>query len=127
MRAETVTTHDESGGPRPVGGCAAGDPLAAVLLALEEIRAALRRPAGPEPALLAAKDFARLLRVSEATFWRLRAKGALPRPLDALGAQLPRWRLDEVRGWIEQGMPPLAEWEAIKRAGRRQDGRNGTR
>lgn len=103
----------------PSGPPAAPPDLAILLAALEEIRATLRRQHGLEPSLLAAKDFARLLRVSKATFCRLKSAGKLPRPLDSLGQQLLRWRLDEVRTWIEAGMVPLAEWEAIKRAGRR--------
>jgi predicted DNA-binding transcriptional regulator AlpA len=66
--------------------------------------------------LLTPADFAGVLRVSMATFWRLRSAGKLPRPLTTLGAQILRWRAAEVRDWISAGMPTLKQWEAIKTA-----------
>lgn len=76
-------------------------------------RACTNGPA-PEPLLLTVGDLAELLRVSEATIWRLRAKGRLPRPLDALGKQLVRWEAEDVRAWVRAGMPALKHWEAMK-------------
>src|SRR5579884_1877464 len=77
-------------------------------------RQAPDRPDVGPPLLLTAADLAELLQVSEATIWRLRAKGLLPRPLDALGKQLLRWDAEDFRAWVRDGMPPLKAWEAIK-------------
>jgi len=71
-------------------------------------------PTGPAPLLYSAKDLAGLLRVSVPTIWRLRAAGKLPRPLDALGGQLLRWRADEIAEWVRAGMPALDVWEELK-------------
>jgi predicted DNA-binding transcriptional regulator AlpA len=48
-----------------------------------------------------------------ATFWRLRAAGKLPRPIASLGAQLLRWRAEEIRRWVEAGAPDLKTWEGL--------------
>jgi predicted DNA-binding transcriptional regulator AlpA len=63
--------------------------------------------------LLTARDLAKLLRISTATVWRLRAAGKLPRPLDALGSQLVRWDADEIRAWVKAKMPDLKTWELL--------------
>jgi predicted DNA-binding transcriptional regulator AlpA len=55
-------------------------------------------PAGPM--LIDARRFAELLGVSMATFNRMKAAGKLPRPI-VLSAGCHRWRLAEVRDWIE--------------------------
>jgi excisionase family DNA binding protein len=64
--------------------------------------------------LLSAQDFARALRVSVRTLYRLRSAGRLPRPLE-LGGSV-RWRRDEVQAWLEAGAPRLEEWESRKRS-----------
>jgi predicted DNA-binding transcriptional regulator AlpA len=70
-----------------------------------------------DPMLIAAKRFAELMAVSLATFNRMKAAGKLPRPIE-LSRGCHRWRLAEVRAWIEAGCPPIREWEARRRAGR---------
>jgi len=59
------------------------------------------------PALLIpAEEVARMMGVSERTLWRLASAGRVPRPV-RIGRNT-RWRLAEIRDWIEQGCPPLA-------------------
>ena len=57
-----------------------------------------------EPALIPALEFARLMQVSTRTLWRLRSAGQLPEPV-RLGGTV-RWRVDEIKNWIEDGCPP---------------------
>ncbi len=54
-----------------------------------------------EPLLMNATEMAGMLKVSKATLWRLRASGRLPRPV-RIGASV-RWRIAEIRTWIEEG------------------------
>ncbi len=53
------------------------------------------------PAMITAMDFARMLKVSVRTLWRLRSAGQVPEPVRLGGAV--RWRLDEVKKWIAGG------------------------
>jgi predicted DNA-binding transcriptional regulator AlpA len=70
--------------------------------------------AAPEPLLIGLRELARLLGVSKATAERMKAAGRLPRPLE-LSSGCHRWRLSEVRQWVEAGAPPRREWEARTR------------
>jgi excisionase family DNA binding protein len=58
-----------------------------------------------EPLLVTAREVSLLLRVSLRTLWRLRSAGDVPAPIK-VGAHV-RWRLQDVREWIENGCPPL--------------------
>jgi excisionase family DNA binding protein len=60
-----------------------------------------------EPLLVNASEVARMLSVSKTTLWRLRASGRLPRPV-RIGGSI-RWRIAEIRTWIEQGGSDLRE------------------
>jgi predicted DNA-binding transcriptional regulator AlpA len=95
--------------------------------AVQADRSAADRPRTPpaalEPLLLTAEDLAQLLRISPATVWRLRAAGKLPRPLDALGRQLVRWRAEEIRRWVDAGLPDMRTWEALRDQAARRNGR----
>ena len=46
------------------------------------------------------------------------AAGRLPRPLKV--GRSNRWRLAEIRAWIEAGAPPNAEWQAMRAAAGRR-------
>jgi prophage regulatory protein len=59
--------------------------------------------AGP-PALMTVEDLAKLLRVSVRTVWRLRQNACLPHPVKIGGGV--RWRMSDVKAWIEQGCKP---------------------
>jgi predicted DNA-binding transcriptional regulator AlpA len=93
---------------------ASGDHSADTAAELRDIQDTLPAAPGVEP-LLTAGDFMAVLRVSSATFWRLRSAGKLPRPITSLGAQLLRWLAEEVRRWIATGMPDLKTWEALEK------------
>lgn len=59
-----------------------------------------QRPAQPElEPLLAVKDVARLIRVSEKTVREWRAKGELPAPIN-LGGTI-RWERAQIRSWLD--------------------------
>ncbi|MBN8625036.1 MAG: helix-turn-helix domain-containing protein [Planctomycetes bacterium] len=62
----------------------------------------LREPTS-EPLLIQADELATLLNVSERTLWRLLSAGKIPEPV-RLGRST-RWRLDQVRQWINDGCP----------------------
>lgn len=53
--------------------------------------------------LITARDFARMLAISERTLYRLKSTGELPTPV-ILGGSV-RWRLHEIRDWILKGCP----------------------
>jgi prophage regulatory protein len=59
-----------------------------------------------QPMLVNAEEVARMLDVSERTLWRLVSAGKVPTPVRI--GRSTRWRLAEVRQWIEGGCPPEA-------------------
>ncbi len=67
------------------------------------------------PLLIDRRELARLLSVGVATLDRMRAAGRIPPPL-TLSPGCVRWRLDEVRAWLDAGAPTAKEWEARKAA-----------
>lgn len=56
-----------------------------------------------EADLIRVSELASLLNVSVRTVWRLQSCGNIPQPVRLGGAV--RWRLQEVRDWINQGCP----------------------
>ncbi|MBX9653850.1 excisionase family DNA-binding protein [bacterium] len=56
-----------------------------------------------EPLLITAKEFAQKLNVSLRQIWRMLSEGRIPQPV-RLGGTV-RWRLAEVKSWIEEGCP----------------------
>jgi predicted DNA-binding transcriptional regulator AlpA len=69
------------------------------------------RPEAGDPLLIDAKALARLLAVSEATLARMKSAAKLPRPVE-LSRGCHRYRLAEIRAWVEAGCPARREWEA---------------
>jgi len=59
------------------------------------------------PHLLDVRALARMLSISTATVWRLRAANKLPAPI-ALTSGTVRWRSSDVKTWIEAGCPVQA-------------------
>lgn len=57
----------------------------------------------PDSLLICADELAKMLQVSTRTLWRLLSSGQLIQPIKLGGST--RWRLDEVRRWIDQGCP----------------------
>ena len=66
-----------------------------------------KRTSASKPAmtceLITANQLADLLNISERTLYRLKSTGVIPKPI-SLGGSV-RWRLAEIRTWIEQGCP----------------------
>ncbi len=67
----------------------------------EQTKGPLARPIECE--LINANQFAELLNISERTLYRLKSTEQLPEPIQ-LGGSV-RWRLAEIRRWIEKGCP----------------------
>lgn len=55
-------------------------------------------------------DVARMLHISIRQVWRLHSIGRLPNPV-RLG-NCVRWRIDEIRAFVEAGCPCRQEWES---------------
>lgn len=70
------------------------------------------QPQSVERIALPAADVAKLLGVSERHIWSLHSSGRLPRPL-RLGRAV-RWRVDELRAWVDAGCPARDRWEEIR-------------
>lgn len=66
--------------------------------------------------LIDAKEFARLLAVSDASLDRLLAARRVLPPVRLAGSR--RWVLSATRDWLAAGCPTPAEWEARRRARR---------
>jgi predicted DNA-binding transcriptional regulator AlpA len=55
------------------------------------------------PLLIPALDLARMMQISTRTLWRMRSAGQLPEPV-RLGGTV-RWRMEEIKNWIDDGCP----------------------
>ena len=69
-----------------------------------------------EPLLWSCEEFADVLGVSKRTIRRMDQIGKLPRRI--VVGRLVRWRVDEIRSWIDAGCPHRDEWEAVRKNGR---------
>ena len=67
----------------------------------------------PVVLLIAAEEVARLMGISERTLWRLLSAGKIPKPLHV--GRSARWRLAEVREWIDRGCP-VGKGDDIRRS-----------
>ena len=72
----------------------------------------------PDRLLLSSEELSSVLSISRATLWRLLAAGKLPLPLRP-SPGIVRWKADEIRHWVESGMPDLKTWAALQAASRR--------
>lgn len=61
-------------------------------------------------------DAARLCGVSRATWFRLNSAGRIPAPV-RIGS-VPRWRVEELRAWLEAGCPTRERWMATRGGGK---------
>jgi excisionase family DNA binding protein len=62
---------------------------------------------GLTPTLINATKLAEILGISQRTIWRLISKGQMIQPI-RIGTSV-RWRLDQVKSWIENGCPAPEE------------------
>jgi predicted DNA-binding transcriptional regulator AlpA len=67
---------------------------------------------GGEPILINAEELARLLSVSQRTLRRLVVIECLPEPVPLLTR--PRWRVDEIREWVDAGCPARLRWVQLR-------------
>jgi predicted DNA-binding transcriptional regulator AlpA len=47
----------------------------------------------------------------------MQSRGALPAPVRPT-RRAPRWRVDEIKAWLDANCPPRDRWEALKAARR---------
>jgi predicted DNA-binding transcriptional regulator AlpA len=64
---------------------------------------------------LAAEQAAVLCGISLRSWWRMDAAGHVPAAV-RVGSYMKRWRLEELRRWIDVGCPPRGEWEQVRKA-----------
>lgn len=72
----------------------------------------------PDRLAVTAKDAARLVGVSRATWFKYRAADLVPAPIRIGGCI--RWLVDGptgLRAWLDAGAPPRERWEAMQRRG----------
>jgi excisionase family DNA binding protein len=62
-------------------------------------------------AVFRAAEAAEFLGVSRATFYRLDARGVIPRAVRIGGVR--RWRIEELRRWLERSCPGRDRWEEM--------------
>jgi len=75
-----------------------------------------------EPLLLSARDLAAMLRLGLRTVRSMDAAGKLPAPVRVGGSV--RWRLDEIRAWLDAGCPAREAWACVRAARKRLDATN---
>ena len=63
--------------------------------------------ARPGSLLINSKELATMLHVSERTLWRHVSAGLLPAPIRFGGNT--RWKMEEVRAWIDGGCQPVPD------------------
>jgi predicted DNA-binding transcriptional regulator AlpA len=68
----------------------------------------------PAPLLVDARELARLLGIGLRTLRSHDSAGRLPRPVRIGGSV--RWRVAEIRLWLDAGAPDRETWERIRSA-----------
>ncbi len=63
----------------------------------------------PDRLAVPADEVAKLLGISRAQVWKLLSAGKLPLPV-RLGTKAPRWRVHELRAWLDAGAPDRQTW-----------------
>lgn len=67
------------------------------------------------PSLITSDDAAAMLGVSRAHFYRMHKAGRIPLPV-RLGGSV-RWRVNELKAWIDAGMPNRQAWKLMNGGG----------
>lgn len=62
------------------------------------------------PLLLSDVQAADALCMSRSQLWALDSEERIPAPI-RLSTRLTRWRTDELRAWVNAGMPPRDRWQ----------------
>ena len=73
-------------------------------------------PIAPDRLALTATEAAARMGICRAQFWKLHSAGKVPMPV-YLGTKAPRWRLDELRQWLDAGCPDRQTWQRRKAGG----------
>lgn len=66
-----------------------------------------------DPLAVPAAEAARLCGVSRATWWRIHSGGKCPLPV-LVTEKSPRWRLNELRAWMDACCPNRQAWKAMR-------------
>lgn len=69
----------------------------------------------PDCLAVPAAGLAKLLNISERHVWGLHSSGRLPLPVRIGGSRAVRWRVAEIREWLEAGTPDRATWESMRK------------
>ncbi len=69
-----------------------------------------KRPPEDQGLLIATKEAAKLLKVSERTLWQMQTTGRMPPPI-RIGRAV-RWSLDVLKKWVEAGCPVDPKWRS---------------
>ena len=76
-----------------------------------------RNPANGRTAVptlaLSAEGSGTMFGVSRAQWWKLHSSGRIPQPV-GLGSKAPRWRVDELRAWLDAGCPDRQTWQRMR-------------
>jgi hypothetical protein len=83
------------------------------------MRSASTSGAGPssaaaQPLLIGKRPLSQLLAVSERTLGRMDAAGRIPRAV--VCNRIKKWRLAEIRAWVDAGCPGRTRWEAMRKS-----------
>jgi predicted DNA-binding transcriptional regulator AlpA len=68
--------------------------------------------AAAQPLLIGKRPLSQLLGVSERTLGRMDAAGRIPRAV--VCNRTKKWRLAEIRAWVDAGCPDRKTWEKIR-------------
>ena len=68
-----------------------------------------------EPLLLSAEEVAHLLGFSATHWWRMHSAQQVPSPVHI--GRLTRWRLAEIKEWVNAGCPPRCKWNTDRKWG----------
>ena len=70
-------------------------------------------PRSAEPLLVDAAGVGTLLGISRNMVWKLHSTGRLGPPPVRLG-RCVRWRVGELRAWVEAGCPARDQWQQLR-------------
>jgi len=72
---------------------------------------------GQTPLLVDAREAARLCGLGMTLWYSLLSAGRIPEPLRF--GRAVRWRVDELRAWLDAGAPSRDRWAAMRKGGRK--------
>ena len=86
--------------------------LGQAVTALQEGSAAAATRTKAQQLVLRGRQVAKLMGVSEKTWWNLWTSGKAPKPMRL--ASIPCWGLEEIRSWAAAGCPDQTAWADMR-------------